>query len=208
LARSKTSKGWLKEHFDDAYVKKSQQLGYRSRACFKLFEIQDKDKIFKPGMTVVDLGAAPGSWSQVAAELVGDSGRVVASDILPMDSLAGVEFILGDFTEEAVYTQILDVLTESKADLVISDMAPNMSGMKEIDQPQAMYLAELALELSKSVLKENGTLLVKVFQGSGLDTYQKELRSCFRKVKVRKPQASRARSRELYLLAAGLVSSD
>jgi len=208
LARSKTSKGWLKEHFDDPYVKKSQLLGYRSRASFKLLEIQEKDKIIKPGMTVVDLGAAPGSWSQVAAELVGDSGRVVASDILPVDSLAGVEFILGDFTEEGVYRQILDALSEFKTDLVISDMAPNMSGMKEIDQPQVLYLAELALDLSRSVLVEGGTLLVKVFQGSGLDTYQKDLKSCFRKVKVRKPKASRARSSELYLLAAGFIAAD
>ena len=208
MARSKTSKGWLKEHFDDPYVKKSQLLGYRSRASFKLLEIQEKDKIIKPGMTVVDLGAAPGSWSQVAAELVGDSGRVVASDILPVDSLAGVEFILGDFTEEGVYRQILDALSEFKTDLVISDMAPNMSGMKEIDQPQVLYLAELALDLSRSVLVEGGTLLVKVFQGSGLDTYQKDLKSCFRKVKVRKPKASRARSSELYLLAAGFIAAD
>lgn len=208
MARSKTSKGWLKEHFDDVYVKKSQQLGYRSRASFKLLEIQEKDKIFKPGMTIVDLGAAPGSWSQVATELVGDKGRVIASDILPIDSIVGVDFVLGDFTDESVYRRILEAIEEQKADLVISDMAPNMSGMKEIDQPQAMYLAELALDLSRSVLKEDGTLLVKVFQGSGLDTYQNELRSCFKKVKVRKPKASRPRSRELYLLASGFMAAD
>jgi 23S rRNA (uridine2552-2'-O)-methyltransferase len=198
----------LKEHFDDLYVKKSQQMGYRSRACFKLLEIQEKDKIFKPGMTVVDLGAAPGSWSQVATELVGDKGRVVASDILPIDSIIGVDFVLGDFTEESVYQGILDVIGEIGADIVISDMAPNMSGMKEIDQPQAMYLAELALDLARSILIEGGTFLVKVFQGSGLDTYQNELSSCFRKVKVRKPKASRPRSRELYLLASGYMATD
>lgn len=208
MARSKTSKGWLKEHFDDPFVIKSQQLGYRSRASFKLLEIQGKDNIFKSGMSVIDLGAAPGSWSQVATEYVGGKGKVIASDILPIDSIAGVEFILGDFTEEDVVRRIVDEMGEGKADLVMSDMAPNMSGMKEIDQPQAMYLAELALDLSRTILNEDGTLLVKVFQGTGLDIYRKELRSCFRTVKVRKPQASRARSRELYLLAAGLIAAD
>lgn len=208
MARSKTSKGWLKEHFDDPWVKKAQQQGYRSRASFKLLEIQEKGRIFQSGMIVVDLGAAPGGWSQVAAELVGDKGAVLASDILPMDFISGVDFICGDFTEEAVYKQLLDSLKGGKADIVISDMAPNLSGMKEIDQPQAMYLAELALDLAKAVLKENGTFLVKVFQGTGLDSYQQELRSYFGKVKIRKPKASRPRSRELYLLAAGFMAAD
>ena len=206
MARSKSSKGWLKEHFDDAYVKKSREQGYRSRASFKLLEIQERDRLLKPGQTVVDLGAAPGGWSQVAAELVEPGGRVIASDILPMDAVAGVEFIQGDFTETAVYEQILAVAGDGGVDLVISDMAPNMSGMKDIDQPRVLYLAELALDLAKTLLKPGGALLVKVFQGAGLDTYQQELKSCFRTVKVRKPRASRARSAELYLLAEGFIA--
>jgi 23S rRNA (uridine2552-2'-O)-methyltransferase len=208
LARSKSSKGWLKEHFDDAYVKKSREQGYRSRASFKLLEIQDRDQLIRPGMTVIDLGAAPGGWSQVAASLVGPRGRVIASDILPMDNLADVQFVQGDFTEQEVIEKLLDLLGPGKADLVISDMAPNMSGMKEIDQPRVLYLAELALELSGMVLKPDGALLVKVFQGAGLDAFQKELKACFRAFKVRKPQASRARSAELYLLAEGFMAAD
>ena len=196
----------MKEHFDDAYVKKSREQGYRSRASFKLLEIQERDRLLKPGQTVVDLGAAPGGWSQVAAELVEPGGRVIASDILPMDAVAGVEFIQGDFTETEVYEQILAVAGDGGVDLVISDMAPNMSGMKDIDQPRVLYLAELALDLAKTLLKPGGALLVKVFQGAGLDTYQQELKSCFRTVKVRKPRASRARSAELYLLAEGFIA--
>jgi 23S rRNA (uridine2552-2'-O)-methyltransferase len=207
MARSKSSKGWLKEHFDDVYVKKSQQMGYRSRASFKLLEIQEKDHLIKPGMTVIDLGAAPGGWSQVAVELVGPNGRVLANDILPIDAIAGVEFICGDFTEEIVLNQIKQTLGDSGVDLVISDMAPNMSGMKDIDQPQAMYLAELALDLAKSVLTEDGSLVIKVFQGSGLEIFQTQLRSCFGKVKNRKPKASRPRSRELYLIATGFMAA-
>lgn len=208
MARSKSSKGWLKEHFDDAYVKKSREQGYRSRASFKLLEIQDRDQLIRPGMTVIDLGAAPGGWSQVAASLVGSRGRVIASDILPMDSLADVQFVQGDFTEQEVVDKLLDLLGPGKSDLVISDMAPNMSGMKEIDQPRVLYLAELALELAGVVLKPDGAMLVKVFQGAGLDAFQKELKACFRSVKVRKPQASRARSAELYLLAEGFMAAD
>lgn len=196
----------MKEHFDDAYVKKTRELGYRSRASFKLLEIQERDRLIRAGMTVVDLGAAPGGWSQVAAELTGPGGLVVASDILPMEPMAGVRFFQGDFTELSVYQEILDAIGENRADLVISDMAPNMSGMKEIDQPRVIYLAELALELARAVLKDQGTLLVKVFQGAGLDAYQRDLQACFRKVKVRKPRASRARSAELYLLAEGAMA--
>ncbi|MCP5347264.1 MAG: 23S rRNA (uridine(2552)-2'-O)-methyltransferase RlmE [Gammaproteobacteria bacterium] len=206
MARSKSSKGWLKEHFDDAYVKKSRDQGYRSRASFKLLEILDRDRLIRPGMTVLDLGAAPGGWSQVAAAIAGPSGKVIASDILAMEPLADVQFIQGDFTENAVYEQILAALGEARVDLVVSDMAPNLSGMKEIDQPRVLYLAELALEMARTVLKQNGALLVKVFQGSGLDAYQQDLRSSFQSVKVRKPQASRARSAELYLLAEGFIA--
>ena len=197
----------MKEHFDDAYVKKSREQGYRSRASYKLLEVQERDRLLKPGMVVVDLGAAPGGWSQVAAELVEPGGRVIASDILSMDPVAGVEFIQGDFTESAVYEQILAAIGGQGVDLVISDMAPNLSGVKEIDQPRVIYLAELALDLAKTVLKQNGALLVKVFQGAGIDAYQKELKSCFKSVKVRKPRSSRARSAELYLLAEGFIAA-
>jgi len=203
MARSKSSKQWLKEHFDDSYVKRSQDEGYRSRASYKLLEIQEKDRLIAPGMTVVDLGAAPGGWSQVAAQLVGDRGKVLASDILPMDPIANVTFVQGDFSDHAILNELLKNLDGAAADLVISDMAPNMSGVKEIDQPRAMYLAELALEMAKSALKPGGTLLVKVFQGAGFDAYRKQLQSSFKVVKSRKPGASRPRSRENYLLAAG-----
>lgn len=207
MARSKTSKQWLKEHFDDVYVRQSREQGYRSRASFKLLEIQQQDGLIRPGMTVVDLGAAPGGWSQVAAKLVGDKGRVIASDILKMDALAGVEFLQGDFTEQEVLDRLLETLGGKAADLVISDMAPNMSGMKDIDQPRVMHLAELALELARSVLIYNreakGQFLVKVFQGEGYEAFLRELRDSFETVKVRKPKASRSRSSEIYLLAAG-----
>ncbi len=193
----------MKEHFDDQYVKLSKEEGYRSRASYKLIELNNKDKLFRPGMTVVDLGAAPGGWSQVAAELVGDHGRVVASDILPMDALAGVEFVQGDFTEEAVLHRILQALGDAPADLVISDMAPNMSGMSAVDQPAAMYLVELALDMARQVLKPGGSFLAKVFQGEGFDEYVKEMRTSFDRVITRKPDASRARSREVYLLGKG-----
>jgi 23S rRNA (uridine2552-2'-O)-methyltransferase len=203
MAKSRSSKEWLKEHFDDVYVKRSQEEGYRSRASFKLLEIQDKDRLIRPGMTVVDLGAAPGGWSQVAAELVGDNGKVIASDILPMDSLPGVEFLQGDFTENDVFEALLASIGEQGADLVISDMAPNMSGMKEIDQPRAVYLAELALDLARSILKPGAYVLVKVFQGAGFQEFHRDMQASFKAVKSRKPQASRARSREIYLLGAG-----
>jgi len=200
---SKTSASWMKEHFDDPYVKQSWQDGYRSRASYKLLALDDKDKLFRPGMTVIDLGAAPGGWSQVAAERVGDKGIVIASDILEMDALAGVDFIQGDFTEEQVLNALLDRLQNRPVDLVMSDMAPNMSGMTAIDQPQAMYLVELALELARDTLSPGGRFLVKVFQGEGFDDYLKALRNDFQRVVTRKPDASRARSREVYLLAEG-----
>lgn len=203
MPRTKTSKQWLKEHFDDAYVKRSQEAGYRSRASFKLLEIQEKDQFIRQGMTVVDLGAAPGGWSQVAAALVGLKGKVLASDILKVDPLPGVEFIQGDFTETIVLESLLQAMQGKLADLVLSDMAPNMSGMKDIDQPQMMHLAELALEFARSVLAPGAYFLVKVFHGAGLAAYQAELRTSFATVKVRKPAASRARSSEIYLLAGG-----
>lgn len=203
MARSKTSKQWLKEHFDDVYVRRAQEEGYRSRASFKLLEIQEQDRLIKRGMTVVDLGAAPGGWSQVAANLVGDKGQVIASDILPIDSLPDVEFLQGDFTEQAVLDSLIKLLKDERADLVISDMAPNMSGMRDIDIPQIMYLAELALDLARTVLKPEGSFLVKVFHGEGYEELQKQLKSSFTSLKVRKPKASRARSSEIYLLASG-----
>jgi 23S rRNA (uridine2552-2'-O)-methyltransferase len=203
VGRTKSSAGWLKEHFNDPYVKAAQKQGYRSRASFKLLEMQEKDKLIKSGMTVVDLGAAPGGWSQVAVQLVGHKGRVVASDILAMDSLAGVEFVRGDFTDDAVLAQILALLGDAKADLVISDMAPNMSGMNDVDQPRTMYLIELAIDLAAEVLKPGGCFLTKIFHGEGFDELLKLLRSRYSKVNTRKPQASRARSRETYVLAQG-----
>ncbi|VAX13944.1 23S rRNA (uridine(2552)-2'-O)-methyltransferase [hydrothermal vent metagenome] len=204
--RSKSSGKWLREHFDDVYVKRAQQQGYRSRAVYKLLAIDEKDRLLRPGMIVVDLGAAPGSWSEVAVKKVGHKGRVVALDILPMDSIAGVEFIEGDFREQEIYDQLLDVLGDAPVDLVISDMAPNISGVKAVDQPRAMHLAELALEMAEKVLKQGGDLLVKVFSGEGLDEYKKAMRPLFDKIIVRKPGASRPRSREIYLLARGYRS--
>jgi 23S rRNA (uridine2552-2'-O)-methyltransferase len=208
MSRSKTSKQWLKEHFDDVYVRRAKEEGYRSRASFKLLEIQGQDKLIKKGMTVVDLGAAPGGWSQVAANLTGEKGQVIASDILPIDSLPGVEFLQGDFTEDAVLERLIELLKDEQADLVISDMAPNMSGMRDIDLPRVMYLAELALDLARTVLKPDGGLLVKVFHGEGCEELQRELKISFKSVKVRKPKASRARSSEIYLLAAGFRDLD
>ncbi len=199
--RSKTSKRWLKEHFDDKYVQQAQAEGYRSRAAYKLLEIQEKDQLFKPGMTVVDLGAAPGGWTQVAARLVGDHGFVLASDILLMDPVPGVTFVEGDFREDEVYQSIIDALDSRPVDLVISDMAPNMSGMKSVDQPRAMYLVELALDMVDQVLAPGGSFLVKVFQGEGFQEYRQALQERFTTLLTRKPEASRSRSKELYLLA-------
>ncbi len=196
-----SSKAWLKEHRDDPYVQQAQREGYRSRACYKLLELQEKDRLIKPGMTVVDLGSAPGGWSQVAAELVGHRGRVIASDILAMDNLAGVEFIQGDFTEDAVFEQILAAIGDAPVDVVVSDMAPNMSGMTAVDQPRAMYLVELALDMARRVLAPGGSFVAKVFHGEGFDELIRDCRESFGKVLTRKPQASRPRSREVYLVA-------
>ncbi|MEN8170911.1 MAG: 23S rRNA (uridine(2552)-2'-O)-methyltransferase RlmE [Pseudomonadota bacterium] len=201
MARSKSSEGWLKEHFDDEFVARAQQEGYRSRATYKLLEINEKDQLLKRGMTVVDLGAAPGGWSQIAADIVADEGMVVALDLLPMDALPGVEVLEGDFQEEEVFNQLLATLDSRPVDLVMSDMAPNMSGMRSIDQPKAMYLCELTLDLARNVLKPGGNMLLKLFQGEGSEEFIKECRKNFRKVVIRKPAASRARSREVYVLA-------
>ncbi len=202
MAKKKSSsKAWLKEHRDDPYVQQAQREGYRSRACYKLLEVQERDRLIKPGMTVLDLGSAPGGWSQVAAQLVGHKGRVLASDILPMDSLAGVEFIEGDFTADSVFEQILAALGDTPADVVISDMAPNMSGVNAVDQPRSMYLVELALDMAQQVLAPGGSFVAKVFQGEGFDELYRDIRGAFGKVVTRKPKASRPRSREVYLVA-------
>ncbi|MCG8394289.1 MAG: 23S rRNA (uridine(2552)-2'-O)-methyltransferase RlmE [Pseudomonadales bacterium] len=203
-SRSKSSKGWLKEHFSDQWVARAQAEGYRSRASFKLLEMHEKDNLFRPGMTVLDLGAAPGGWSQVAGQLIGSRGTVIASDILAMDALPDVTFIQGDFREDDVYEQILAALGDRRADLVMSDMAPNMSGNRGVDQPRAMYLAELALDMAERVLEPEGRFLVKVFQGEGFEEYRRALLQRFNKVVSRKPAASRARSTEVYQLASGL----
>lgn len=205
MARSKSSQRWLNEHFRDEYVKKSRQEGWRSRAVYKLSEIQDKDRIIKPGMKIVDLGAAPGGWSQYATKLAGSKGRVIASDILPLDPLPFVDFVQGDFRDDEVLQQLLALLGDEKADLVISDMAPNMSGVDAVDQPRAMHLCELALDMARQVLKADGAFLVKLFQGEGSEAFIKDVRSSFKQVKVRKPSASRPRSREVYVLASGFM---
>lgn len=208
MARSKSSTRWLKEHFDDEYVKLSQKEGYRSRAIYKLKEIQEKDRLIQQGMTVVDLGAAPGGWSQCAAELVGSKGRVIASDILPIDPLPFVEFLQGDFTEDSILDQLLELIGNDKANVVISDMAPNLSGNDAIDQPGSVYLCELALDMAQRVLAPNGSMVVKLFQGTGSDQYIEEVKRSFRQVKIRKPKASRARSREVYVVATQYFSGN
>ncbi|HUI63049.1 MAG TPA: 23S rRNA (uridine(2552)-2'-O)-methyltransferase RlmE [Steroidobacteraceae bacterium] len=204
MARSKSSGQWLQEHVNDPYVKQAQKDGYRSRASYKLLQLNEKDRLIRPGMLILDLGAAPGGWSQVAAGLIGDKGRVLATDILTMEPLRNVDFIQGDFTEEAVPGQILERLGGRAPDLILSDMAPNISGVDAADQASSMYLAELALDLARRVLKPHGDFVVKVFQGAGSDAYLKDLRSSFAKVSVRKPAASRARSREVYVVARDL----
>jgi 23S rRNA (uridine2552-2'-O)-methyltransferase len=203
MARSKSSANWLREHVDDIYVQKAQQDGYRTRASYKLIELDERDRLLRPGMTVVDLGSAPGGWSQVVAQRVGDYGTIIASDILPMDPIAGVDFIQGDFTEQSVFDQLMTIIGKKPVGLVISDMAPNMSGMSSIDQPGAMYLVELALDMTRQVLSEGGDFVAKVFQGEGYDAYLAEVRQSFEKVQIRKPKASRPRSREVYLVAKG-----
>ncbi|MFZ0467958.1 MAG: 23S rRNA (uridine(2552)-2'-O)-methyltransferase RlmE [Thiogranum sp.] len=203
MARSKSSHRWLKEHFDDEFVKRAQREGYRSRAVFKLEEIQRKDHILKPCMSVVDLGAAPGGWSQYALGLIGRKGRIVAMDILAMEPLPGVEFLQGDFREETVLEALLNRLNGREIDLVMSDIAPNITGVDAVDQPRATYLAELAVDFADRVLRPGGDLLVKLFQGEGFDPLLKDLRARYDKVVMRKPRASRPRSREVYALARG-----
>ena len=201
MVSSKSSKKWLEERARDQYVKKSKQAGFRSRASFKLLEIQEKDRFIQPGMIVVDLGSAPGGWSQAAKILVGDKGSVLATDILPMAPISGVKFIQGDFTEDAVFEDLIEKVGGDSVDLVISDMAPNITGIRAIDQPGSMHLAELALDFARSVLREGAYFLVKVFEGDGIGEFKQVLANEFEKVKVRKPKASRSRSREIYLLA-------
>jgi len=203
MAKSK-NRTWIQKHVKDPYVVKSQRDGYRSRASYKLLEIIDNRRLIRPGMTVIDLGAAPGGWSQVAAKRVGAKGLVVAVDILPMNPIAGVHFIQGDFTEDAVLEQLLAKLGDRTVDLVISDMAPNLTGVKAADQPAVMYLAELAVDLSRQVLASEGVFIAKLFQGEGFDEFVRTTRTVFNSVSLKKPDASRAKSREVYLVATGL----
>jgi 23S rRNA (uridine2552-2'-O)-methyltransferase len=200
---SKTSKQWMREHVSDPFVQLAQKEGYRSRAAYKLLEVDDKDRLLKPGTVVVDLGATPGGWSQVAAARVGRGGKVIALDLLPLEPLAGVDFIQGDFREEAVLRQLENLLQGKQAGLVISDMAPNISGVASADQARAMHLAELAMEFALEHLKPDGNFLVKVFQGAGFEDFLKQMRSRFSRVVTRKPKASRDRSSEQYLLGSG-----
>jgi 23S rRNA (uridine2552-2'-O)-methyltransferase len=193
----------MQEHVNDPYVKQAQKDGYRSRASYKLIELNEKDRLMRPGMLIVDLGSAPGGWSQVAGRIVGEKGRVIATDILPMDHVHNVDFIQGDFTDDAVFNQILEALGGKRPDLIISDIAPNISGIDSADQASSMYLVELALDMARKVLKPRGNFVAKVFQGSGSDAYLKELRKSFEKVSIRKPAASRPRSREVYVVARG-----
>ena len=200
---SKSSRAWMREHLDDFYVKKAQKEGYRARAAYKLLEIQEKYGIIKPGMTVVDLGAAPGSWSQIAGKLVGSKGLVIASDILEMDALPDVTFLQGDFREQEVFDKLLNILDGRTVDVVISDMAPNTSGNKAVDQPRQIYLCELAIDFAQKVLGPNGQFVVKVFQGIGFDEYRKQVVDTFDVLKTAKPAASRARSKEVFLIGQG-----
>ena len=203
MARSGSSQRWLTEHFSDEYVKLAQQRGYRSRAVFKLEEIDSRDRLVRPGLSVVDLGAAPGGWSQYVAGKIGKRGKIIALDLLPMEAIPGVEIIQGDFQEDAVLAQLLGALEGNPVDLLLSDMAPNMSGTRMVDQPRAMYLAELALDMGRRVLKPGGALVMKLFMGTGFDELQKDARSSFAMVANRKPKASRDRSREVYLVGKG-----
>ncbi len=203
MAKTASSRKWLDRQHSDPYVKQAQREGYRSRAAYKLLEIQEKDRILRPGMRVLDLGAAPGSWCQIAARLVGPSGSVVALDLLPMDPLPGVSILQGDFREPEMLERLCATLGGEPLDLVLSDMAPNITGMSVVDQPRAMYLVELALELARLRLHSGGSLVVKVFQGTGFDEVLLELRRSFARVVSRKPKSSRSQSRELYLVAKG-----
>lgn len=200
MARSKSSKEWLGRHLGDAYVKRAQLEGYRSRAAFKLLEIQQRDELISPGEVVVDLGAAPGGWSQVARELVGARGAVFALDILEFEPIDGVTFIAGDFREQQTLDRLIALLDGRGVDLVISDMAPNLSGMATVDQPRSIYLCELALDFAMNHLKPGGDFLTKIFQGEGFDDYLRRLRGCFNRVTTRKPHSSRSQSSEVYLM--------
>lgn len=193
----------MQEHFQDEYVKKAQAMGYRSRAVFKLIEIQEKDKIIKPGINIVDLGAAPGGWSEYVSKIVGKKNKVIALDLLPIDPIDGVDFIQGDFREDDVLEQLYKVLDGEPVHLLLSDMAPNMSGSREMDQPRAIYLGELALDAAQHILAKGGTFLIKMFQGAGFDEYYNQVRQQFSSVVIRKPKASRPRSNEVYILAKG-----
>jgi 23S rRNA (uridine2552-2'-O)-methyltransferase len=201
MARSKSSKRWLTEHFNDRFVQQAQKDGLRSRAAYKLEEISKKDRLIKPGQRIIDLGSAPGGWSQWLGQYTQGKAFIIATDILAMDALPDVRFIQGDFREDKVLQQLLEAIGDEGADLVLSDMAPNMSGMDAIDQPKAMYLAELALDLATQVLRLGGGFVVKVFQGTGFDPFLLDCRTKFESVKVRKPEASRGRSREVYIVA-------
>jgi 23S rRNA (uridine2552-2'-O)-methyltransferase len=203
MTRSKSSQRWLKEHFEDPFVKKAQAEGMRSRAAYKLEELIERGKLLKPGMVVVDLGAAPGGWSQVVRRDLGSNGRVIAMDILDMPGIAGVDFIHGDFREDEAVSRLEAVLAGAEVDLVLSDMAPNMSGVDSVDQARAMYLSELAVEFADKHLKTGGNFLIKLFMGEGFDVYMKALKTRYSKVVARKPAASRRRSNEVYALATG-----
>ncbi len=205
MARSKSSNRWLAEHFDDEFVQRAQRDNYRSRAVYKLIELDERDRLLKKNMTVIELGAAPGGWTQYVVEKLNGTGNIIATDILAMDSFADVQFIQGDFTEDAVLASLLAAAGDLRADLVISDMAPNLSGVAVTDQARAMYLAELALDLAQQLLKPGGSFVTKLFQGEGFDDYVRTLRAHFRKVAVRKPSASRGRSKEVYAVAGNLI---
>lgn len=203
MARSKSSGSWMARHLSDPFVKQAQRDGYRSRSAYKLIELNEKDKLIRPGMRIMDLGSAPGGWSQVAGKLVGEKGRVLATDILPMDELKNVDFIQGDFTDDVTVRRVLDWLGGTKFDLVISDIAPNISGIESADQGRSIWFLELALDTVRKTLKPGANFAAKMFQGSGSDEYLKELRTHFQKVLIRKPEASRKESREVYLVAKG-----
>ncbi|MDA8854727.1 23S rRNA (uridine(2552)-2'-O)-methyltransferase RlmE [Candidatus Pseudothioglobus singularis] len=204
MAKKGSSRRWMHEHLSDEFVKKAQKEGYRSRAVYKLLEIVEKKAIIRNGDKVLDLGAAPGGWSQVAAKLVGSQGKVIASDILPIELIDGVDFLQGDFTDQSVYDDLLVMTDGAKVDVVLSDMAPNMSGQLSVDQPKSMYLAELAIEMAIKTLNPGGSFVVKVFQGDGFDVFVQNAKKAFKKVSVIKPKASRPRSKEVYLLASQL----
>lgn len=204
MAKKGSSRRWMHEHLSDEFVKKAQKEGYRSRAVYKLLEIIEKNNTIQNGDKVLDLGAAPGGWSQVAAKFVGNKGKVIASDILPIEEITGVTFLQGDFTKQSVYDDLLELTDGARVNVVLSDMAPNMSGQLSVDQPKSMHLADLAIDMAIKTLDTNGSFIVKVFQGEGFDAYVQNVRSSFKKVSVIKPKASRPRSKEVYLLASQL----